>query len=210
MYRKNDNKLLLKGDRRDGFWWFDLYLNQRSYSFTTKALPTYTVSDHEYHRKDTVKNKDNSSNQEPKGTEPESEPSEAEIEEFLDLGADITLQELENLKRIDIPSLRKKIGLLYLGHASIGYLREAAKTLDCLKGVEFKDELLDCEVCRMTKVTRQPHTKVRHHYKDPLKLIHSDLMGPINPVGVMNDSKYIVTFTDDFSRYTMTLNLSLT
>ena len=35
-----------------------------------------------------------------------------------------------------------------------------------------------------------------------LELIHADMMGPLRPVSYPGKNKYIITFTDNFSRYT--------
>ena len=130
-----------------------------------------------------------------------------EFQDFLDLGADITVEQLESIKGCEHNSLRKKLGLLYhirLGHASLEYLEKAKKTFDALKNVNFSDELKDCEVCKLSKISRIPHNKVRDVATAPLVRVHSDLMGKISPVGIKERSIYVLTFTDDFSRYTMT------
>jgi len=92
------------------------------------------------------------------------------------------------------------LGLLYhirFGHASVDYLREAAKSIACLKGVKFDENIKDCQVCRLAKVQRRAHKKIREVAEKPLNRIHSDLIGPIKPVGRINNGSYIVTFTDD-------------
>lgn len=66
------------------------------------------------------------------------------------------------------------------------------------------DEL--CEPCILGKQSRLPFAKSKdkcNKNNRPLFIIHSDVCGPITPVTV-DDKNYFVTFTDDYSRYTVT------
>ncbi|KMQ84771.1 retrotransposon ty1-copia subclass, partial [Lasius niger] len=62
--------------------------------------------------------------------------------------------------------------------------------------------LENCEICCKAKQTRLPFKIVRSKAKRPLQLIHTDLCGPIDPVAC-NEKKYILTFIDDYTHYTM-------
>ena len=63
-----------------------------------------------------------------------------------------------------------------------------------------KDKL-DCEACVKGKMHRIPFPKQsQHRATKALELIHSDLCGPLQ-VKSTSGSRYILTFTDDFSRY---------
>lgn len=53
-------------------------------------------------------------------------------------------------------------------------------------------------------MTKQSHRSIRYRFNEPLRLVHSDVMGMINPADGIDGNKFIVTFTDDYSRYTMT------
>ena len=59
-----------------------------------------------------------------------------------------------------------------------------------------------CEGCMLGKMTKIPFQK-RSSYRasKPLELIHTDLCGPMQ-VPSHGGSRYVLTFTDDFSRYT--------
>jgi transposase InsO family protein len=60
-----------------------------------------------------------------------------------------------------------------------------------------------CEVCRLSKSTRLPIKKYRKFRSNRVfKFIYSDLVGPFRESESGN--KYIMTFTDDASRYTYT------
>jgi hypothetical protein len=66
-----------------------------------------------------------------------------------------------------------------------------------------------CEACEKGKATKPP---ARNQQKKdpkirttrPLERIHADLIGPIKPVTPGNQFKYLLTTTDDFSRYVVT------
>lgn len=59
----------------------------------------------------------------------------------------------------------------------------------------------ECEACAQGKMHRVPFPKKseKETYQ-PLQLVHSDLCGPMN-VDSVGGSKYILTFTDDYTRY---------
>ncbi|KAK7580454.1 hypothetical protein V9T40_001083 [Parthenolecanium corni] len=58
-----------------------------------------------------------------------------------------------------------------------------------------------CEVCIPAKATKKSCPSVCFKNTEPLKLIHTDLMGPITPSSFQFGNKYIITFTDDATRY---------
>ena len=77
---------------------------------------------------------------------------------------------------------------------------------DMVSGMKCKNDSINehgiCEPCVLGKMQRASFPKkseTRAH--DPLELVHTDVCGPIQ-VPSIGGSKYFVTFTDDFSRYT--------
>src|SRR5579859_4278711 len=58
-----------------------------------------------------------------------------------------------------------------------------------------------CEACLEGKQHRQPSHQPATRAKEPLKLIHSDLCGPIDPT-TYGGTKYYALFIDDFTRMT--------
>ena len=59
-----------------------------------------------------------------------------------------------------------------------------------------------CEGCILGKMTKIPFPKKStHRASRPLELVHSDLCGPMQ-VPSHGGSRYVLTFTDDYSRYT--------
>ena len=55
----------------------------------------------------------------------------------------------------------------------------------------------DCEVCVLGKMTLARNRKPDSRAKKPLKLVHNDLAGTVDPVS--EDYRYCAAFTDDFS-----------
>ena len=59
-----------------------------------------------------------------------------------------------------------------------------------------------CEGCVLGKMTKRPFPKKsRSCSLAPLELVHTDLCGPMQEPS-QGGSRYVLTFTDDYSRYT--------
>ena len=64
------------------------------------------------------------------------------------------------------------------------------------------DDKVACDGCLMRKQCRESFPKrSENRAKDVLEIIHSDVCGPMENVSI-GGSRYFLTFTDDFSRYT--------
>ncbi|KRZ94303.1 Retrovirus-related Pol polyprotein from transposon TNT 1-94 [Trichinella sp. T8] len=61
----------------------------------------------------------------------------------------------------------------------------------------------DCEICLTGKMTSTPFPKVANRAKKQIELIHGDICGPM-PTATPNDHRYMMTFIDDYSRFTVT------
>ena len=60
----------------------------------------------------------------------------------------------------------------------------------------------ECKGCTLGKMRRGPFPKhSQHRATKPYEIIHSDICGPMQ-VASKGGSRYMLTFTDDFSRYT--------
>ena len=100
-------------------------------------------------------------------------------------------------------------GILAL-HRRLGHIpAEAIRALiryNVVTGLQLLDDKrpIFCESCEYAKATRERISKER--VAPPAKAfgdeIHSDLWGP-SPISTIGGRKYYVTFTDDFSCYTM-------
>ena len=64
------------------------------------------------------------------------------------------------------------------------------------------DSQRDCEACGLGKMQKKPFPKQNQHRATrPYEIVHSDVCGPMQ-VESKGGSRYLLTFTDDFSRYT--------
>ena len=84
-----------------------------------------------------------------------------------------------------------------LGHIGQDYLKRLAKA--GLLGSIDKIDLSVYEQCLAGKATRLPFG-IAKRACFPLKLIHSDICGPMN-VRARHGAQYFITFIDDFTRF---------
>jgi hypothetical protein len=59
-----------------------------------------------------------------------------------------------------------------------------------------------CEVCVSGKQTRVSHKQTRVKASRPLEKIHSDVVGPIDPVSY-NGNRYILTLLNDYTHFSV-------
>ena len=88
------------------------------------------------------------------------------------------------------------------GHLNFGYINKLAEG-NLVTGMKFMKGEIDqeCEACTKAKMHRIPVPKQSSNKTtQPLELIHSDVCGPMN-IDSIGGSKYILTFTDDYTRY---------
>jgi hypothetical protein len=90
-----------------------------------------------------------------------------------------------------------------LGHLNNNYVHQLAKK-EMVTGMNYPtDNNLEkeCEGCTVGKMHRNPFPKQsQHRATKPYDVIHSDVCGPMQ-VESKGGNKYMVTFTDDNSRY---------
>jgi hypothetical protein len=84
-------------------------------------------------------------------------------------------------------------------HLRYSGLRDLVKkqSVQGLSNLEFEKKF--CEGCVMGKQTIRSFGKSQYQAKRPLKLIHTDICGPITP-GSFSGKSYFITFIDDFSK----------
>ena len=88
------------------------------------------------------------------------------------------------------------------GHLNVNYIDCLAKK-GLVNGLEYSNGNFDknCDGCALGKMCRNTFPKKSQTKTSrPLELIHSDVCGPMN-VDSIGGSKYMLTFTDDFTRY---------
>lgn len=89
-----------------------------------------------------------------------------------------------------------------LGHINFHSLKEMMNK-GMVNGVNSNiqiDTNKFCEPCVGGKLTRLPFSSVRNRANDILKIVHSDLIGPITPVS-HEGHRYVLTFIDDYSHF---------
>lgn len=89
-----------------------------------------------------------------------------------------------------------------LGHLNKHYMDQLLHG-ELATGITYKNtnDVVDCEPCILGKMQRNACPKSSDtHTQYALELVHSDLCGPIQEES-FGGSKYILTFTDDFTRY---------
>ena len=94
------------------------------------------------------------------------------------------------------------------GHLNMNDLKRMSRNDDVVVGmkvdqkVHFYDDQC-CEPCALGKMHRLPFPKQSlNRASRELEIVHTDLCGPMQ-VESMGGSRYMLTFTDDFSRYTV-------
>ena len=83
-----------------------------------------------------------------------------------------------------------------LGHCNYSDIRKLEKVVDGMKITS--DEEVDCKVCTQGKMTQSRNRTSDKRANAPFDLVHSDLAGPISPVG-KDGFNYALSFVDDYS-----------
>ena len=85
-----------------------------------------------------------------------------------------------------------------LGHPASPITIRILKHNNLAVDTKFSPSLI-CHACQLGKAHQLPFYSSHHVSTAPLQLIHTDLWGPA--IVSLNNSKYYVSFVDDFSRY---------
>ncbi|XP_058804246.1 uncharacterized protein LOC131671657 [Phymastichus coffea] len=91
-----------------------------------------------------------------------------------------------------------------LGHPSYDYLIKLQKTNKELSNVKFNNNIKNCEVCIMSKMSKQPFKEVRTRADHPLQITHTNIIGPFKTITYPGRKRYIIVFVDDFSKFAKT------
>ena len=92
----------------------------------------------------------------------------------------------------------------YLWHCRLGHIGvKRMKKIHADGLLESLDyESIDaCEPCLMGKMTKTPFSGTMERATDLLEIIHTDVCGPMS-VEARGGYRYVLTLTDDLSRYT--------
>ena len=86
-----------------------------------------------------------------------------------------------------------------LGHCNNEDIR---KLPNVVKGMKIKEKIgtlnKNCEICIQGKFSQSRNRQPDRRAASTFELIHTDLAGPIEPADI-NEHRYAITFTDDFS-----------
>ena len=91
-----------------------------------------------------------------------------------------------------------------LGHHNYTYMnqlmeKEMVDGMNYASGTQTQKE---CEACVLGKMQKKPFPKQsQHRAARPYEIVHSDVCGPMQ-VESKGGGRYVLTFTDDYSRYT--------
>lgn len=93
-------------------------------------------------------------------------------------------------------TLHRKLG--HLGIRNLQQLPNLSKGLNLkIKNQDFQEK---CDVCIMARLQKLPHNQARRRASAPLRLVHTDVCGPITPP--THDGKnYYVIFLDDYTHF---------
>ena len=88
-----------------------------------------------------------------------------------------------------------------LGHCNFGDVRKLEGVVEGMKISDYNE--VGCKVCTQGKMTQSRCRTPDRRATAPLNLVHSDVAGPINPVG-KDGFQYALSFVDDYSGVIMT------
>ena len=86
-----------------------------------------------------------------------------------------------------------------LGHLNFPALKKHLKR----HNIEYDDDKRVCDSCKRAKATKHYNWAPQQRAKRPYQFVHTDLVGPITPIG-FGVERYFFTFTDDYTRITET------
>jgi hypothetical protein len=108
-----------------------------------------------------------------------------------------------HIHNIDAKRIKLNDNSTYMWHCRLGHIgvkrMKKLHTDGLLESLDF--ESLDrCEACLMGKMTKTPFSGMMERATDLLEIIHTDVCGPMS-VASRGGYRYVLTFTDDLSRY---------
>ena len=107
-----------------------------------------------------------------------------------------------NITTTNAPSLKQ--WYCRYGHLNFGYINKLAEG-NLVTGMKYAkgDTNQECEACTRAKMHRIPVPKESSSKTtQPLELFHSDVCASMN-IDSIGGSKYILTFTDDYTRHVL-------
>ena len=115
------------------------------------------------------------------------------------------LYTVENIEYANATSESSDIWHERFGHLNSHYISKLVKDqmVNGMKCDVTKEAQKECKGCSLGKMHKLSFPKTsKHRAEDVYEIVHSDLCGPMQ-VKSMGGSRYMITFTDDYSRYTV-------
>lgn len=100
-------------------------------------------------------------------------------------------------------ALKSKTDIATLWHRCLGHAHPDAviQYLNLHKHISlYRKDFSPCDACTMGKLRQYPSTSSFHRASRILDIVHSDIIGPINPA-TTSGFRYILTFVDDYTRF---------
>ncbi len=88
-----------------------------------------------------------------------------------------------------------------LGHISTNYLQHLKHATEGTDDLLISTSVANCNECARAKLKRKPYTKKRDRVTRVGEILHTDIVGPIQPPTKFSNNRYFLTVIDDFSRY---------
>src|SRR3954464_14911974 len=103
-----------------------------------------------------------------------------------------------HINNIEAKHLKLNDNSTYMWHCRLGHI--GVKHMKKLHSDGLLESLERCEACMMGKMTKTPFSGMMERATDLLEIIHTDVCGLMS-VASRSGYRYVLTFTDDLSRY---------
>lgn len=88
-----------------------------------------------------------------------------------------------------------------LGHINSNYVNRFAKCALNVPELICNDSIKSCMICAKAKIKRKNFDSDRDRASRVGEILHSDILGPVQPPTYRNQNRYVLLIIDDFSKY---------
>ena len=112
----------------------------------------------------------------------------------------MSVRKHKKTESFNIENLNLEVWHKRFSHINCKYISHTSKSSSVRGMPVFDKSEIDCEACKIAKGKRKTFKSIPGiRSKRPLELLHMDVCGPL-PVDSLNQKRYFLTITDDFSR----------